>query len=43
VELAGFATSTQTAFRGARRHADIPVQMKVSTQQETITVTAEAR
>ncbi|MFN7979615.1 MAG: TonB-dependent receptor [Vicinamibacterales bacterium] len=42
-ELPGFATVTQTnipvALGGT---ADIPVQMKVSTQQETITVTAEA-
>ena len=43
VELAGFATSTQTGIPVALGGtADIPVQMKVSTQQETITVTAEA-
>lgn len=43
VELAGFATSTQTGIPIALGGtADVPVQMKVSTQQETITVTAEA-
>lgn len=42
-ELAGFATKQQTGIRvslGAT--AEVPVQMSVSTQQETITVTAEA-
>jgi len=42
-ELAGFATKTQTGIQvvlGAT--ADVGVQMSVSTQQETITVTAEA-
>ncbi|MEZ5416766.1 MAG: TonB-dependent receptor [Vicinamibacterales bacterium] len=43
VELAGFATSTQTGIPvSLGGTADIPVQMKLSTQQETITVTAEA-
>ncbi|MBM3782148.1 MAG: TonB-dependent receptor [Acidobacteria bacterium] len=42
-ELAGFATKTQTGIPvalGATQ--EVPVQMSVSTQQETITVTAEA-
>lgn len=42
-ELAGFATKQQTGIRvalGATQ--EVPVQMSVSTQQETITVTAEA-
>jgi len=43
VELAGFATLTQTGIPVALGGtADVPVQLKVSTQQETITVTAEA-
>ncbi|MGE0815301.1 MAG: carboxypeptidase regulatory-like domain-containing protein [Vicinamibacterales bacterium] len=43
VELAGFATSAQTGIPVALGGtADVPVQMKLSTQQETITVTAEA-
>lgn len=42
-ELPGFATVTQTNIPvSLGGTADIPVQMKVSTQQETITVTAEA-
>jgi Carboxypeptidase regulatory-like domain len=42
-ELAGFATKTQTGIPvalGATQ--EVPVQMSVSTQQETITVVAEA-
>ncbi|MBP7779595.1 MAG: TonB-dependent receptor [Acidobacteria bacterium] len=43
VELAGFATSAQTGIAvGLGSSVDLPVQLKVSTQQETITVTAEA-
>ena len=42
-ELAGFSTSTQTGIRVALgATAEIGVQMKVSTQSETITVVAEA-
>ena len=42
-ELPGFASVTQTNIPvSLGGTADIPVQMKVSTQQETITVTAEA-
>ena len=43
VELAGFATKTQTGIPvalGATQ--EVPVQMNVSTQQETITVVAES-
>ena len=43
VELPGFATKTQTGIPvalGATQ--EVPVQMTVSTQQETITVVAEA-
>ncbi len=42
-ELAGFATKTQTGIQvslGATQ--EVPVQLKVSTQSETITVVAEA-
>lgn len=42
-ELSGFATKQQTGIRVALgATAEVPVQMSVSTQQETITVTAEA-
>jgi Carboxypeptidase regulatory-like domain/TonB-dependent Receptor Plug Domain len=42
-ELAGFATKAQTGIQvGLGSTADVGVQMSVSTQQETITVTAEA-
>jgi len=42
-ELAGFATKAQTGIQVALgATADVGVQMSVSTQQETITVTAES-
>ncbi|MEP7116715.1 MAG: TonB-dependent receptor [Acidobacteriota bacterium] len=42
-ELAGFSTSTQTGIQvSLGGTAEITVQLKVSTQQETITVTAQA-